>query len=60
MSQFSLSQKTMNTNAVIQAAALARRPPEKNQYVSETLGLSNSLHLLIDTPITEIFQFLVS
>jgi len=50
----------MNTNAVIQAAALARRPPEKNQYVSETLGLSNSLHLLIDTPITEIFQFLVS
>lgn len=51
------SQKTLQLN---QAAALARRPPEKDQYISEALGLCNALHLLIDTPVLEIFEFLVS
>ena len=39
---------------------LARRPPERDQYISEALGLSNALHLLIDTPNVPIFKFLVS
>lgn len=37
-----------------------RRPPEKEQYVSAELGLSNALHLLIDTPVKELFDFIVS
>lgn len=40
--------------------ALGRRPPEKDQYISEVLGQSNTLHMLIDNPVVEIFDFLVA
>ncbi len=39
---------------------MMKKLPEKDQYISEALGLSNALHLLIDTPNVELFTFLVS
>lgn len=39
---------------------MGRRPPEKDQYTSEALGLSNALHLLIDIPNVKLFKYLVS
>ena len=41
-------------------AAKGRRPPEKDQYISAELGLSNALHILIEYPVKDIFDFLLS
>jgi hypothetical protein len=44
-----------NSTQMMMMPIQARRPPEKEQYTSETLGLSNALHMLIDTPNVKLF-----
>jgi hypothetical protein len=39
---------------------LARRPPEKDQYISEELGLSNAVHILINHANKDLFEYFVS
>jgi hypothetical protein len=39
----------------------ARRPPEKDQYISEQLGLCNAIHFLINQKTSkEFFKFIMS
>ena len=45
-SELKLSQVSQSTQA--QIAVQARRPPEKDQYINENLGLCNAVHLLLE------------
>jgi hypothetical protein len=41
------------------APAMGRRPPEKEQY-ADKYGLSNALHIALDTKAKSLFEFLIN